>query len=933
MGTYNIPERFNLDFKQVPYREKYDFTELMHTLFLETENDKYYQDAKIVNDEAKEISYITMKIDSVEKNLYFKALESWKYGSYTPTKYLRDPLKKPEEVLVRCKECITNGGYSFDIAKAREVKPLSAFATGNVEFDVERPTKTLDPFAGPIPTPAADQIITDMISANPEVVQNTDGTIDVTFTLKDASNFKNIGVAKDRTPVTPNDQDVYMRYMTRGYFGMNYTDVTLDGNKFTVKYADANEAAWGKNIKFAVDLGEINPSDNNPVDTIFLFDLKVFAKADAKPEPKPETVKFENNGWSFELAKADVAEKTVFEAKDVKDGVAYDYVQKELNNTHSANFVYAPAFTVDGKAAAFKANATVTVTVPSSWEKANINFYTTDGKALNEITDFNLADGKLTFNATDVNNTYVLAHKLVEGSIKGLADGVYTADVKLWQIAKPSELSMADDAVKPGSVFIEVKDGNYNMYLGLQGIKVGDIFGYTYQLRYKDNESKKQIAEPLGWITKEGSVYNIDSYAAENNIIYPSYVKVPMASNNITRNRYEIIFNVAVMDELMGEKPGSGSDNASRSTLLKFYDITKVDVAAPSYEPTYLLKALEDAEKVINSDKADFYEKETFDALKVKAEEGRVIYEEMLKAADGNKIKTTADGIYEALDAIVYVPENLLVENISLNNYFYKVKDGVFRGAYNGNQMKAVPVVKNAKGEVLKAGVDYEVSYSKDKRVAVGAYKFTVKGIGNYKGEVTSKLIITPKAVSNVKVRLGAYAGGYDDAYVTWNKSKDADGYYVYMRRPNVKNNAWVSLGTVKGNTLLKKDLADGYKYQFKVLPYVQDDLKYRTTGNFKAADVQTLMRAKINTAKKYNNERTRITWTNVRGVTGYKVMVSAKGNTRYFTINSPVANVKVVKNAKTTFKVRAYKDVKNTSGKTIRVYAPWSDARTFTLR
>ena len=273
------------------------------------------------------------------------------------------------------------------------------------------------------------------------------------------------------------------------------------------------------------------------------------------------------------------------------------------------------------------------------------------------------------------------------------------------------------------------------------------------------------------------------------------------------------------------------------------------------------------------------------------------------------------------------------IKSIGLNNYFYKVNEETFRGAYNGNQMKAAPIVKNAKGEVLKAGVDYEVTYNNAKRVEVGAYTFTVKGIGDYTGETTCTLIITPKAVSNVNVRLGAYAGGYDDAYVTWNKSAGADGYYVYMRRPNIKNNAWVSLGTVKGNTLLKKNLYDGYKYEFKVLPYVKAGMNYKTTGNYKVADVQTLMRAKINTVKKYNNVRTRLTWTKVRGVTGYQVMVSAKGNTRYFTINSPAANAKVVRNAKTTFKVRAYKDVKNNSGKTIRVYAPWSDARTFTLR
>ena len=277
--------------------------------------------------------------------------------------------------------------------------------------------------------------------------------------------------------------------------------------------------------------------------------------------------------------------------------------------------------------------------------------------------------------------------------------------------------------------------------------------------------------------------------------------------------------------------------------------------------------------------------------------------------------------------------EQLKVGNVSLSSYFYKVKDGTFRGTYNGNQMKATPVVKNVNGLILKAGSDYKVTYSNAKRVAVGGYTFKVEGMGNYKGVINCNLIITPKAVSTVNARLGAYEGGYNDAYVTWNKVAGADGYYVYMRRPNIKDNGWKSAGVVTGNSLQKKNLFNGYRYEFKVLPYVKAGINYKTTGNYKVVAVQTLMKTKINTVKKYNNERTRLTWGTVKGVTGYQVMVSAKGNTRYFTINGTAANAKVIRNAKTTFKVRGYKDVKNTSGKTVRVYAPWSDARTYTLR
>ena len=318
------------------------------------------------------------------------------------------------------------------------------------------------------------------------------------------------------------------------------------------------------------------------------------------------------------------------------------------------------------------------------------------------------------------------------------------------------------------------------------------------------------------------------------------------------------------------------------------------------------------------------------------ADDGYIFASDVKGIINGESAFTSSYGMTLILQSNSMESVEPKPEYVGFNQYFTEINENTYKCRANGKQIIAKPFVYNGRYKILEEGVDYIVRYSNVNRVMPGKYTITIKGIGYYMGTIEKTLIITPKVVSNVKVRLGAYnnnGGGYDDAYVTWNKAAGADGYYVYMRRPNVKDNAWVSLGTVKGTSLLKKDLVDGYKYEFKVLPYVQDNMKYRTTGDFKVASVQTLMKAKINTVNKYNNERTRLTWTNVKGVTGYQVMVSAKGNTRYFTIKGAAANAKVVRNAKTTFKVRAYKDVKNNSGKTIRVYAPWSDARTYTLR
>ena len=364
--------------------------------------------------------------------------------------------------------------------------------------------------------------------------------------------------------------------------------------------------------------------------------------------------------------------------------------------------------------------------------------------------------------------------------------------------------------------------------------------------------------------------------------------------------------------------------------------VVKAEINKEKNKPALTWNSVEGADKyeIYRSDAEDgtfekvgYTKENTY--IDTKAEDGREYYYQVEAICSAN---AEANAMSEVVKC--YVPEELTDVTLS-SKYFTTYKD-VYKYASKGKHVDAKPIVKNADGKTLEEGVDYTVTYSNDNRVLPGKYTITVKGFGKYTGTVEKVLIITPKAVEKVNARLGAYnnnGAGYDDAYVTWAKSKGADGYYVYMRRPNIKDNAWKLAGRVEGTSLLKKDLADGYKYEFKVLPYVKADINYKTNEGFKAAPVQTLMKAKINTAKKYNNERTRITWTNVKGVTGYQVMVSAKGNTRYFTIKGAAANVKVVRNAKTTFKVRAYKEVKNNSGKTIRVYAPWSDAKSFTLR
>ena len=89
---------------------------------------------------------------------------------------------------------------------------------------------------------------------------------------------------------------------------------------------------------------------------------------------------------------------------------------------------------------------------------------------------------------------------------------------------------------------------------------------------------------------------NVDYYGKNFGCIYPDSVTFPISSNSLVRGRYEIEFQVPIMDELGQFVPGSGL--GARTAELKFYNLKKLNDSSnvPTYETSYLLKSIEDAE-------------------------------------------------------------------------------------------------------------------------------------------------------------------------------------------------------------------------------------------------------------------------------------------------------------------------------------------------
>ncbi|MGN0458960.1 MAG: hypothetical protein ACI4IL_08320 [Eubacterium sp.] len=141
---------------------------------------------------------------------------------------------------------------------------------------------------------------------------------------------------------------------------------------------------------------------------------------------------------------------------------------------------------------------------------------------------------------------------------------------------------------------------------------------------------------------------------------------------------------------------------------------------------------------------------------------------------------------------------------------------------YNGKAKKPSVTVKDRKGNVLKNGTDYTVSYPSG-RTKVGKYTVTIKLKGKYEGTVKKTFSIVPKSTSITSI--SASKRGFT---VKWKKqTTQTTGYQVqYSRYSDFTNakSAYIS----KNTTTSKKvgDLLGKKKYYVRVRTYKTVDGK-----------------------------------------------------------------------------------------------------------
>ena len=219
-------------------------------------------------------------------------------------------------------------------------------------------------------------------------------------------------------------------------------------------------------------------------------------------------------------------------------------------------------------------------------------------------------------------------------------------------------------------------------------------------------------------------------------------------------------------------------------------------------------------------------------------------------------------------------------------------------------------------------------SWTKTMKYRGEIYEYKVAAYYEYKGEkIYSKEsdVIKGATFGEANTLTGDLYSGYMTMKFNWDAIDGADGYR--LRYKQTTSEKWNSV-YVDGNTeVVKKMSYAGKEYEFKLAPYKKiNGVRFISNEYSPLITVHTLQKPTV-TLKNMYTKSIEVKWTEVGGITGYKVYRSTSKSGTYTLVKTvPAETTRFLNQGRTLgkryyYKVRAYKD--SIYDKT--VYGPYS--------
>lgn len=229
--------------------------------------------------------------------------------------------------------------------------------------------------------------------------------------------------------------------------------------------------------------------------------------------------------------------------------------------------------------------------------------------------------------------------------------------------------------------------------------------------------------------------------------------------------------------------------------------------------------------------------------------------------------------------------------------------------------------VKRKNGKVLNLATDYNITYERYENLKKpGTHYVTITLKGAYGGE--KQFAYLTKKVEPLDLKASLYQD-HDDIKLTWSPVEGAVEYHIYMYKQGAS--AYKYQKKTTGTSFIKKNLADGVRYYFKVVPcYRNQDGYILEALRGKEKDIATLGKCKKPELKERSDGKLMVSYTTRLNIAGYQISRAFSPDEKRI-VNTKAKNTyhvyKSTRNKKYYYRIRFYKIVDG-----VTIYSPWSD-------